>query len=250
MRSRGVWSGGSDGAAGGGSGARGARSPQGESLGRLITIEGVEGAGKSTQVARLGAWLERLGLAVVTTAEPDGTPLGLGVRRLLEAPTEPDPLAECLLFMAARAEHVRRVVRPALARGVTVISDRYADSTVAYQGHGRGVDLEVIDELNRLATDGLTPDLTIVLDLDVTEGRRRVERRQAPTWREGPGALAGDPFERLGAAFHERVRKGYRAIAEREPARVAVVDAEPPADIVAEAVRALVESRLDLGAVR
>jgi dTMP kinase len=210
----------------------------------LITIEGVEGAGKSTQVARLAAWLQELSLTVATTAEPDGTPVGREVRRLLGALDALDPLTECLLFVAARAEHVRRVVRPALARGQVVISDRYADSTVAYQGYGRGVELDVILGLNRLATDGLTPDLTIVLDLDVAEGLRRVRQRDS----RPPGGP--DPFEGLGAAFHERVRKGYCAIQQREPARVVLIDAGASEDAVADAVRAAVADRLPLRAPR
>jgi dTMP kinase len=213
-------------------------------VGRLITIEGVEGAGKSTQVARLGGWLVGLKVSVSVTAEPDGTSLGVGVRRLLGEHPALDPLTECVLFVAARAEHTRRVIRPALERGMTVISDRYADSTVAYQGYGRGVDLEVIASLNRLATDGLAPDLTLVLDLDVAEGLRRVRGRAAV-----PGAGA-DPFEGLESAFHERVRKGYRAIQEREPGRVALVDAMAPEDVVAGAIRAIVAGRFGLEGTR
>lgn len=207
--------------------------------GTLITIEGVEGAGKSTQMVRLAAWLERLGVPVVTTSEPDGSPLGPWVRRVLTERSPLDPLTECFLFATARAEHVRRVIRPALDRGAVVLCDRYADSTVAYQGYGRGVPVEVIAELNRLATDGLVPDLTLVLDLDPAEGLRRARGRADP-----------DPFERLGLEFHERVRKGYRAIQEREPDRVEVVDARQAEDAVAEAIRAVVEARLQPGRPR
>ena len=117
--------------------------------GQLITVEGIEGAGKSTQVARLAAWLQRGGLRVETTAEPDGTPLGTRVRQLLGELAALEPLAECLLFAAARAEHVRRVIRPAVDSGAIVICDRYVDSTTAYQGYGRGVPLEVIAEIGR-----------------------------------------------------------------------------------------------------
>jgi dTMP kinase len=208
--------------------------------GGLVTMEGVEGAGKSTQITRLGAWLESLGVRVVATSEPDGSPLGPWVRRILAERSELDPVTECLLFTAARAEHVRRVIRPALGRGAVVLSDRYADSTVAYQGYGRGAPLEVIAELNRLATDGLTPDLTLVLDLDPEEGLRRVRRRSEPA----------DPFERLGLEFHERVRKGFRAIHERAPERVVLIDAARSEESVAAAIRAAVGARLGLGAVR
>jgi dTMP kinase len=150
-----------------------------------------------------------------------------------------------LLFVAARAEHVRRVVRPALDRGETVVCDRYGDSTTAYQGYGRGVALELIDTLNRLATDGLRPDLTVVLDLDVAEGLRRIACRGPDGPGEGP-----DPFERLPLDFHERVRKGYRAIHEHEPGRVVLVDADRPAEAVAAEVRELVAVRFGLEAGR
>jgi dTMP kinase len=207
--------------------------------GRLITVEGVEGAGKSTQVERLRAWLSERGACVLATSEPDGTPLGANLRRLLGEVDRVSPLTEALLFAASRAEHVRQVIRPALAAGRIVLCDRYVDSTVAYQGYGRGVSLETVAQLNRLATDGLTADLTVVLDLDVAEGLRRVRARV--------GARAAcDPFERLAIEFHERVRKGYWAIRDREPDRVAVVDADRAPAVVAAEIAALVAGRLGL----
>ncbi|MGH7263459.1 MAG: dTMP kinase [Candidatus Rokuibacteriota bacterium] len=206
--------------------------------GRLITIEGIEGAGKSTQLRRLADWLRRPGRRVETTCEPDGAALGVEVRRLLGERPALDPLAECFLFMAARAQHVRRVVRPWLDAGAVVVCDRFTDSTVAYQGYGRGVPLEVVTGLNRIATDGLVPLLTVVLDLDVADGLARVHGR----------GTAVDPFEALGLEFHERVRKGYRAIHEREPDRVVLVDGSGPPDAVAAAVRHAVAARLGVGA--
>jgi dTMP kinase len=217
--------------------------------GRFITFEGVEGAGKSTQMARLASWLEAQGTPVRATSEPDGSPLGPWVRRVLAERSPLDPLTECFLFATARAEHVRRVVRPALDRGAVVLCDRYADSTVVYQGHGRGVPLEVVAELNRLATDGLAPDLTLVLDLDAAEGLRRAHGRTDPP-ASAPPAAGADPFERLGLEFHERVRKGYHAIHEREPARVEVVDASRPAAAVAAAIRAVVSARFGIEPAR
>jgi len=221
------------------------REDRGGAGGRLITVEGVEGAGKSTQVACLRDWLEGLGVRVVSTSEPDGTPLGLRLRRLLCEVAPLDPVTECCLFVAARAEHVRRVIRPALVAGALVLCDRYADSTVAYQGYGRGVPLELIADLNRVATEGLVPDLTLVLDLDVETGLRRARGR-------GPGRPAApeadaDPFERLGLEFHERVRKGYWAIRAREPRRVVLVDASRSEEAVAAELRQVVTARLDLG---
>jgi dTMP kinase len=207
--------------------------------GRLITVEGVEGAGKSTQVDHLRAWLAARGVPVVQTAEPDGTPLGAQLRRVLGEVDRVAPLTEALLFAASRAEHVTRVIRPALAAGHVVLCDRYVDSTVAYQGYGRGLPLEAIAQLNRLAADGVLPELTLVLDLDVAEGLRRVRARQ--------GALAAcDPFERLAIEFHERVRKGYWAIRDREPERVTLIDADRPVATVAAEVAGLVARRLGL----
>jgi len=207
--------------------------------GRLITVEGVEGAGKSTQVEALRAWLEARGVSVLATAEPDGTPLGAHLRRVLGEVDRVTPLTETLLFAASRAEHVQRVIRPALAAGQVVLCDRFVDSTVAYQGYGRGVSLETIAQLNRLAADGLWPDLTLVLDLDVAEGLRRVRARR--------GALAAsDPFERLAVEFHERVRKGYWAIRDREPERVVLVDTDRSKGVVAAEIAALVSGRLGL----
>jgi dTMP kinase len=211
--------------------------------GRLITLEGVEGAGKSTQVTRLATWLEEARYPVCATSEPDGSPVGLYLRRLLGTLPAIEPLTEALLFAASRAEHVRRVIRPSLAAGAIVLCDRFADSTVAYQGYGRGVPLDTIAALNRLATDGLAPDLTILLDLDVAEGLERVRRRRGT----GSGAPT-DPFEGLGLEFHERVRKGYWAIQAREPDRVALVDASRDEASVAAEVRALVGMRLGLPA--
>jgi len=209
--------------------------------GRLITVEGVEGAGKSTQVEGLRTWLAERGMPVVATAEPDGTPLGASLRGVLSEVDRVTPLTEAFLFAASRAEHVQRVIRPALAAGQVVLCDRYVDSTVAYQGYGRGLPLETVAQLNRLATDGVMPDLTLVLDLDVAEGLRRVRARR--------GALAAcDPFERLALEFHERVRKGYWAIRDREPDRVTVVDADRPQPVVAAEIAVLVARRLGLAA--
>jgi dTMP kinase len=206
----------------------------------LITVEGVEGSGKSTQCARLEQHLSGRGLQVVRTSEPDGTPLGLRVRALFEAdgPT-PTPLTQTFLFMAARQEHVTRVIAPALARGAVVISDRYADATVAYQGYGQGLDVQTIRELNMLATGGVLPDLTLVLDLDPAAGMRRIHGR------------ALDAFEKMDTAFHRRVREGYLEIARADKNRVVVLDAARDADALhADVVRAVDELLARRGGVR
>ena len=207
--------------------------------GALITVEGVEGSGKSTQCARLAQYLTSRGTEVVQTSEPDGTPLGLRIRALFEAdgPT-PTPLTQTFLFMAARQEHVTRVIAPALTRGAVVISDRYADATVAYQGHGQGVDVQTIGELNLLATGGILPDLTLVLDLDPVEGMRRIRGR------------ALDAFEKMDLAFHRRVREGYLEIARSDKSRVTVLDAgRDPAALHADVIRAVDECLARRGGV-
>jgi dTMP kinase len=185
--------------------------------GVLITVEGVEGSGKSTQSQRLADRLQRRGYRVTLTSEPDGTPLGLAVRAVFEAEgLPPTPLAQTFLFMAARQQHVAHVIRPALARNEIVISDRYTDATLAYQGHGQGLDLQTIRELNALATGGVLADLTLLLDLEPAAGMARIDGRRL------------DAFERMGLDFHRRVRQGYLDIAAAEKERVTVLDATGP----------------------
>jgi len=155
---------------------------------------------------------------VVQTSEPDGTPLGLRVRSLFEDGPTPTPLTQAFLFMAARQEHVSRVIAPALARGAVVVSDRYADATVAYQGYGQGMDVQTVRELNLLATGGILPDLTLVLDLDPAAGMARIHGR------------ALDAFEKMDLAFHRRVREGYLEIARADKSRVQVLSADRTSD--------------------
>ncbi len=205
--------------------------------GLLITLEGVEGSGKSTQCLRLAAHLRAKGLDVVETSEPDGTPLGLAaVRAVIERDgPPPTPLAQTFLFMAARQQHVAHVVRPALSRGAVVISDRYTDATLAYQGYAQGVDLQTIRDLNALATGGIQPDLTLVLDLDPVAGIARIRGRQL------------DTFERMDLDFHRRVREGYLDIARSDKSRVVVLAAAQEPDrlqaAIAQAVGEVVDRR-------
>lgn len=198
--------------------------------GALITFEGVEGSGKTTQLRRLARWLASQGHRVERTREPDGTALGAAVRRLFER--NPTPLTELFLFVAARHQHVAEKIRPWLAAGRVVLSDRYADATVVYQGYGHGLDLELIRELNVRATGGVFPDLTLLLDLEPAAGLRRL------------GARRRDHFERQALAFHRRVRSGYLELLRAEPKRVRRVDAAQPADAVAAEVRAIVAEHL------
>ena len=203
--------------------------------GVLITLEGVEGSGKTTQMARLERWLRRRGRKVERTREPDGTRLGVAVRRLFERPgVHPQPLVEVFLFMAARQQHVVEKLRPWLDRGRVVLCDRYVDATVAYQGYGRGVDLDLIRELNTRATGGVMPDLTLLFDLDPARGlkRNRTKGRRL------------DRFEREALAFHRRVRRGYLEIQRAEPKRVRVIDASQSPAVVDAEVRAIVEEFL------
>jgi len=197
--------------------------------GVLITFEGVEGSGKSTQMRRLERWLRREGYRPEITREPDGTALGVAVRRLFERPgVKPQPLAEVFLFMAARHQHVAERVRPWLRAGRVVLCDRYTDATVAYQGYGRGVDAQLIRELNVQATGGVLPDLTLLFDLDPALGFRRI------------GARRLDHFEREKLAFHRRVRRGYLELMRADPKRVRRVDASADPAAVERRVRAIV----------
>lgn len=201
----------------------------------LIVFEGPEGAGKSTQVAHLAERLRAAGVAVTVTREPGGTPTGDAIRNLLlHRDVAIDPLVEFLLYSASRAQHVLEVIRPALDRGDVVLSDRYAGASVAYQGYGRGLDLAFIDDLNRRATGGLRPDLTVLLDLDPAEGLRRVAGRGAE-----------DRLEREALAFHQRVRRGFLAQAEADPSWL-VLDAAGAAEVVADAAWSAATERCHL----
>jgi dTMP kinase len=204
--------------------------------GRLITLEGGEGAGKSTQAKRLGAFLRGLGLEVTETREPGGAPGAEAIRALLVEgdPGRWTPLAETLLLSAARADHLARTVRPALAAGHWVVCDRFTDSTLAYQGFGHGLDAARLRVLNALVTEGLTPDLTVILDVPVDAGLGRADRR----------AGGEDRFERMGRDFHERLRRGFLAIAQAEPHRCVVIDATADVDSVAATIARTVEERL------
>jgi len=199
----------------------------------LITFEGVEGSGKTTQMLRLARELRRGGHRVERTREPDGVALGAAVRRLFERPgLAPEPLGEVFLFMAARHQHVTEKLGPWLAHGRLVLCDRYTDATIAYQGYGRGVDVDLIRELNVHATSGLFPDLTLLFDLPPEEGFRRIGRRRL------------DHFEREKLAFHRRVRRGYLEIRRAEPKRVRLIRAARPAEEVAREVDAVVAEYL------
>ncbi len=203
--------------------------------GLFITFEGGDGSGKSTQLALLVEWLESLGHSVMTTREPGGTPLGDELREIvLHSRGHITPKSEALIYAADRAHHIATKVRPALERGETVVQDRYFDSSVAYQGVGRELGADEVREISVWATDGLLPDLTVLLDLEETIGRERLDS-------------SNKRFDRLEAeeqAFHARVRAAYLALAEAEPGRFLVVDATQPVDSIADTVRSRVTSLL------
>jgi dTMP kinase len=208
--------------------------------GRFITFEGIEGSGKSTQVARLATWLAGRPCDPVVTREPGGTPLGRRLRDVLLAERAEsrarDPLTEAMLMTADRAEHVAQVILPALDEGRHVLCDRHADSTLAYQGGGSGVARPLLVQLNRIATRGLVPDLTLLFDLEPAVALARMRARTGG---------AADRFEAESLGFHERVRAAYLELAGAEPARFRVLDAARAEDLVQADARAHVEALLE-----
>ena len=203
--------------------------------GRFVTFEGIEGSGKSTQVARLAAWLKDKACEPVVTREPGGTPLGKRLRTVLLAGDAGEPLTEAMLMAADRAEHVATVILPALDEGRHVLCDRHADSTIAYQGGGSGVARELLIALNGVAVRGLAPDLTLLFDLDPQVALARMRARTGG---------AADRFEAESLAFHERVRAAYLELAHAEPARFRVIDAARDSDAVYADARAHIERLL------
>ncbi|MEW6054435.1 MAG: dTMP kinase [Nitrospirota bacterium] len=184
--------------------------------GAFITFEGIEGTGKSTQAKLLYEYFRGRGLDVVLTAEPGGTGIGLGIRKLLLSVEHKEmlPVTELLLYNASRSQHIGEIINPALNRGALVISDRFTDSTIAYQGYGRGIDLQLLDAIDCIATGRMRPGITLLLDIDVETGLMR-----------NRDINKADRFELEDAAFHEKVRAGYRRLAAEEPGRIKIIDA-------------------------
>ncbi len=210
------------------------------SVGKFITLEGGEGAGKSTQIKLLAEALEAAGLNPVVTREPGGAPAAEIIRSLLvEGETDRWlPMTEALLHSAARMEHVRQTIEPAMAVGRWVVCDRFADSTVAYQGYGHDLGREAISQLYQLVLGDFQPDLTVILDIAVDEGLARAKSRDAG------GEAKEDRYERMGLEFHQRIRDGFLDIARRSPERTVVVDAAQDADAVHKEIVALTNNRL------
>jgi len=205
---------------------------------RFISFEGGEGSGKTNHSRRLAAWLTEQGHEAVLTREPGGTPGAEEIRKLLVQGDAArwEPMTEALLHFAARRDHVAKVIKPALARGAWVVSDRFADSTMAYQGYGHGLGAPAIDLLKKLVLGDFAPGLTLLFDVPVELGLRRAGRR------DGAKAGADARYESMGAAFHARVREGFLAIARAEPGRVVVIDSSRPVDAVATAVVAAIRT--------
>jgi dTMP kinase len=203
--------------------------------GLLVAFEGGEGVGKSTQITRAAEWLRSLGRPVLATREPGGTPLGEELRRLVLDPDSHHvtPRAEALLYAADRAHHVDTVIRPALEAGTVVLTDRYIDSTLAYQGAGRGLTVNEARVITDWATDGLRPDLTVLLDLDPAVGLQRAGARSSL-----------DRLEGASLAFHQAVRAGFLALAQEAPDRYLVIDAQLAADAIAAGVQDALTVRL------
>ena len=193
--------------------------------GKFITFEGADGSGKTTQIEKIKDYLEKKGERCLLTREPGGSDLGNKIREiLLHYDGEIDSLAELLLYMADRAQHVKKIILPALNSGITVLCDRYTDSSVAYQGYARGLDTERIIRLNEIATDGLTPDLTIVFDVETETAIKRV------------GEIK-DRLEQEGTEFHKKLRHGYLELAKRFPGRIKVVNSNLSIEEVFEQVK-------------
>lgn len=204
--------------------------------GKFITFEGPEGGGKSTHARELADALRAEGHKVLVTREPGGTRLAEKIRGLLREEVEDPPVtrSEVLLFLASRAQVVANVIKPALARGEWVICDRFADSTFAYQGYGRGIDVQLLKNFNDFATEGLVPDLTILLDVPPEVSRARLAARQATT------ATQADRIEQAGEVFHSRLRDGFLELARAEPNRFAMIDSRGEREAVSAAVLAAV----------
>ncbi|UCH81462.1 MAG: dTMP kinase [Nitrospiraceae bacterium] len=199
----------------------------------FISFEGIEGSGKSTQAKRLAGYFRSGGQKVIDTVEPGGTGIGQKIRELLLAPqNHMEPLTELLLYYASRAQHVREVIYPAILNDTIVITDRFTDSTVAYQGYARGIDLKLLSRLNEIVNPDLKPFLTFLLDLDVEEGLKRNRK-----------ASKEDRFELETVEFHNRVRNGFLKIASEEPDRVKVIDASVSPDRVSEEIIKVIEEQ-------
>jgi dTMP kinase len=222
---------------------------------QLITFEGVEGAGKTTQLNLCADWLRSLGYRVQTTREPGGTSLGQGIRQLLLGAGEMCDLTELMLLIADRAQHVQEFIKPNLAEGYVVLCDRYCDSTIAYQGYGRGMDKNLITSLNQIAINGIMPNLTLWLDLDVAQGLQRARQESQQSLASSPQQAAsqpglelaqGDRIEQQQLEFHQRVEQGFRELAQQYPHRIKRINAATDIVTVHAQIRRAIGNKLQL----
>ena len=207
----------------------------------FITFEGVEGSGKTTQIRRLARYLRRKKIPCIMTREPGGTPIGEKIRKILLDPGHRSlvPLSELFLYEAARAQHIREVIRPNVKKRGVILCDRFSDASVAYQGNGRRISLKRVEQMNLVATEGIRPDVTFLLDCPSNTGLKRALKRNQVLNQEKESR-----FEREKIQFHNRVRKGYLAIARKEPRRVKVIDTRMGEDQVFERIRKIVDERI------
>ena len=208
----------------------------------FITFEGVEGSGKTTQIRRLKTYLNRKGIPCMITREPGGTPIGEKIRKILLNPDHDElvPWGELFLYEAARAQHVKEVIKPNLKRGIVILCDRFSDASIAYQGYGRRIDLKWVEQMNRMASEGIRPDMTFLLDCPTGTGLKRALKRNQVLRQEKEGR-----FEREKIQFHNRVRKGYLTISKKEPRRVKVIDTRKGEDQVFEEIRRYIDPLLE-----
>ncbi len=210
----------------------------------FISICGVEGAGKTTQLRHISEFLKITGRNFVMTREPGGTEIGMKIRRILLDPENRDltPKAELFLYAADRIQHIEQIILPALKEGKIVVTDRFVDSTTVYQGYARGIDLELVEKINELVLNGLKPDLTLLLDISPGVGLARVRDQ----FQLGERAESESRFEREELVFHEKIRKGFLTLAQKETTRFRVIDADRDPDMVKQDVISVLKSALDL----
>lgn len=210
----------------------------------FISICGVEGAGKTTQLRHISEFLKSTGRNFVMTREPGGTEIGMKIRRILLDPENRDltPKAELFLYAADRIQHIEQIILPALKEGKIVVTDRFVDSTTVYQGYARGIDLELVEKINELVLNGLKPDLTLLLDISPTVGLARVRDQ----FQLGERAESESRFEREELVFHEKIRKGFLTLAQKEMNRFRIIDADRDPDMVKQDVIRVLTSALDL----
>lgn len=218
--------------------------------GMFITFEGGEGSGKSTQVKLLAARLKEAGIQSSTTREPGGSASAEDIRKLLVSGSVArwDPLTELLLHSAARREHLRNLIQPVLHRGVWLISDRFVDSTMAYQGYGHGLGRPLVEQLHHIIAGDFMPDLTLILDIPTETGVERAKARSKELKAQNPDMKTEDRYERMAGAFHRRLRRGFLDIAKHDPERCRVIDASGSIEVVAEKVWAAVAEKFALAA--